>query len=119
VSAIYAQQTGCDTNRPSPRPVTTMDVRRWSAIKTARAPLSQPEGLKLRDVDIFIIESRCKGCSYCIEFCPKKVLEEGKKLNAIGIRPPRVKDSTLCVGCGVCENVCPDFAIYLLDKKGV
>jgi len=23
----------------------------------------------------------------------------------------------LCVGCGVCEEICPDFAIFLVDKK--
>jgi 2-oxoglutarate ferredoxin oxidoreductase subunit delta len=44
--------------------------------------------LKLRNADIVIIEERCKGCKFCIEFCPKDVLEEGKKFNARGIRPP-------------------------------
>jgi 2-oxoglutarate ferredoxin oxidoreductase subunit delta len=94
----------------------TGSVREWSAAKPARQPISPPQMLKLRDADIFILEERCKGCSYCIEFCPRDVLEESRKLNAIGVHPPRVRDSTLCVGCGVCEDVCPDFAIYLLDK---
>jgi NAD-dependent dihydropyrimidine dehydrogenase PreA subunit len=38
------------------------------------------------------------------------------KVNQIGIHPPQVKDSLLCVGCGVCEDICPDFAIFLIDK---
>ncbi len=92
-------------------------VRQWKATKPARLPLFTQQPLKLRDADLVVIEERCKGCSYCIEFCPRKVLEPSKKLNKIGIHPPRVKDSTLCVGCGVCEEICPDFAIYLVDKK--
>jgi NAD-dependent dihydropyrimidine dehydrogenase PreA subunit len=30
---------------------------------------------------------------------------------------PRVRDLDLCVGCGVCEEICSDFAIFLVDKK--
>ena len=113
MSTIYAQQVSSET---SPR---GSGIKQWSTPKPSRRPILPPQNLKLRDADIFIIEERCKGCSYCIEFCPKDVLEESKKLNTIGIHPPRVKDSTLCVGCGVCENVCPDFAIYLVDKVKV
>jgi 2-oxoglutarate ferredoxin oxidoreductase subunit delta len=91
-------------------------VRRWTPTRPSRLPLSPQEELKLRDVDIILIEDRCKGCSYCITFCPRKVFEESKKINQIGIHPPRIKDSSLCVGCGVCEDICPDFAIFLMDK---
>jgi 2-oxoglutarate ferredoxin oxidoreductase subunit delta len=82
-----------------------------------RRPIAPPQVLKLRNVDIVIIEERCKGCLFCIEFCPKDVLEESKKFNARGVRPPRVKDAELCVGCGVCEAICPDFGIFLVDKR--
>jgi 2-oxoglutarate ferredoxin oxidoreductase subunit delta len=92
-------------------------VREWSPARPVRNPILPPQGLKLRDVDIFVIEDRCKGCSFCIEFCPKKVLELSEKLNQIGIHPPRVRDSSLCVGCGVCEEICPDFAIFLINKE--
>ena len=79
-------------------------------------PVLQPQGLKLRDADIFIIDERCKGCNFCIEFCPRDALETSKKVNQIGIHPPQVRDNLVCVGCGVCEDICPDFAIYLIDK---
>jgi 2-oxoglutarate ferredoxin oxidoreductase subunit delta len=92
-------------------------VKEWSPAKSSRLPLFPPQALKLRNVDIVIVEERCKGCKYCIQFCPRKVLEEGKKLNQIGVHPPRVKDSSLCVGCSVCEEICPDFAIFLVDKE--
>jgi 2-oxoglutarate ferredoxin oxidoreductase subunit delta len=91
-------------------------VKKWTSIKSARQPIFPREGLKLRNVDIFIIDDRCKGCSFCIEFCPRKVLEQGKKLNKIGVHPPQTKDTSLCVGCGVCEDICPDFALFLVDR---
>ena len=92
-------------------------VRQWKPTISGRVPIFPQQPLKLRDATLVIIEERCKGCSYCIEFCPRKVLELSKQLNKIGIHPPRVKDSSLCVGCSVCEEICPDFAIFLVDKK--
>ena len=92
-------------------------VKPWSPARPGRTPTRPPEGLKLRDSDIFIIDERCKGCNFCIEFCPRDVLETSKKVNQTGVHPPQVKDSSLCVGCGVCEDICPDFAIFLIDKK--
>ena len=91
-------------------------VKPWTPTRPSRKPVQPPEGLKLRDSDIFIITDRCKGCNFCIEFCPREVLETSKKVNQIGVHPPQVKDSSLCVGCGVCEDICPDFAIYLIDR---
>lgn len=86
------------------------------ASKFAKRPLAAPQMLKLRNVDIVVIEDRCKGCSFCIEFCPKDALEQDTKLNVRGAHVPRVKDSALCVGCGICEEICPDFAIFLVEK---
>jgi 2-oxoglutarate ferredoxin oxidoreductase subunit delta len=114
---VIAQQVDRGILRATADTVRTGLVKEWAPPKPARQPLLPPQGLKLRDVDIVIIDARCKGCSYCIEFCPKKVFEESKKLNEIGIHPPRVKDSSLCVGCGVCEDICPDFAVFLVDKE--
>ena len=56
--------------------------------------------------------SRCKGCSICIELCPKKVLE----LDEIG--KIKVARETDCIICGQCELRCPDYAIFVIkDKK--
>jgi 2-oxoglutarate ferredoxin oxidoreductase subunit delta len=95
----------------------TGGIRPWSPARATRVPVLPPQELKLRDVDIFIIDERCKGCNFCIEFCPRDILELSKKVNQIGVHPPQVKDSLLCVGCGVCEDICPDFAIFLIDKR--
>ena len=84
--------------------------------KLARRPFAAPQALKIRDVDVVVLEDRCKGCSFCIEFCPRDALEQDTKLNIRGVHAPRVRDPSLCVGCGVCEEICPDFAIFLVDK---
>jgi len=97
-------------------PVSEGNKKSSLAPKLAKRPLSAPQMLKLRDVDIVVVSDRCKGCSFCIEFCPRDVLEEDPKLNIRGAHPPRVKDSSLCVGCGICEEICPDFSIFLVDK---
>lgn len=63
--------------------------------------------------EIFIIDDRCKGCKFCIEFCPNDVLEESEKFNKKGYHPPVVPDPDKCIGCRLCEFLCPEFAIFI------
>lgn len=51
-------------------------------------------------------EKWCKGCGICVAFCPKDVLKitDGKVV---------IKDLDSCIKCGLCEERCPDYAIYL------
>jgi 2-oxoglutarate ferredoxin oxidoreductase subunit delta len=67
--------------------------------------------------EIHLIKDQCKGCGYCIEFCPKKVFEESNEINARGVYPPRIVDESKCILCGFCTAVCPDFAIYVVEKQ--
>lgn len=60
---------------------------------------------------VHIIKDRCKGCGFCVEFCPKKVLELSDEFNARGYHTPRVKSQT-CINCHLCELLCPEFAIW-------
>ncbi len=113
--AAVTQQVDRDTGKAT-LDGSSVFAREWRPAKPARRPILPEQSIKLRDVDVILLEERCKGCSYCIEFCPRKVFEESRKLNKIGVHPPRIKDSSLCVGCGVCEEICPDFAIFLVDK---
>ncbi|MEM3011157.1 MAG: ferredoxin family protein [Candidatus Bathyarchaeia archaeon] len=83
--------------------------------RTWRKPLDA-EKIKLPKAEIHIISNRCKGCGYCIEFCPKKVLEKSEKLNERGIYPPKVKDEKECALCSFCTAICPDFAIFTIEK---
>lgn len=67
--------------------------------------------------EIQIIESRCKGCGFCVEFCPVEVLEVSKEINQKGYHPPKVKDIQKCVVCKTCEYLCPDLAIFVTKKE--
>lgn len=86
-----------------------MPLRIW------RTPLDV-EKVKLPKAEIHIIKNRCKGCRFCIEFCPMKVLEESDEINERGVHPPRVVDESKCVLCSFCTAVCPDFAIFAVEK---
>jgi 2-oxoglutarate ferredoxin oxidoreductase subunit delta len=86
-----------------------MPVRLW------RTPLDT-EKVKLPKAEIHIIKDQCKGCGFCIQFCPKKVLEESDEINARGVHPPKIVDEDKCIICTFCTSVCPDFAIFVLEK---
>ncbi len=67
--------------------------------------------------ELVIMPERCKGCNFCIEFCPLQVLESSKELNSLGYLPPRLKANSRCTTCAFCQWVCPDFAIYCIKNK--
>jgi 2-oxoglutarate ferredoxin oxidoreductase subunit delta len=55
---------------------------------------------------------RCKGCGFCVAFCPSDALELSREFNAKGYHPPLLVDQNFCSGCDLCGLFCPDFAIY-------
>ena len=83
--------------------------------KTWRKPLDA-EKVKPSKGEVHLLKDRCKGCGFCIEFCPKDVLEESDEINKRGIHPPKVVDENKCALCGFCSAICPDFAIYTTEK---
>jgi 2-oxoglutarate ferredoxin oxidoreductase subunit delta len=68
--------------------------------------------VSLPPTEIHIIKDRCKGCGFCVEFCPRKVLELSDEFNIKGYHPPKVINKDECVGCDLCERICPEFAIF-------
>ena len=62
--------------------------------------------------ELFIIVDRCKGCNFCVEFCPNDVLVESTEFNKKGYHPPAIRNGLECNNCGICEVICPEFAIY-------
>ena len=61
---------------------------------------------------VHILEEWCKGCGFCVEFCPKDVLEFSKSFNEKGYHPPCVKSPENCNACTFCELYCPEFSIW-------
>ncbi len=66
---------------------------------------------------VYILDDRCKGCGYCIEYCPKHMLQFSKKFNKKGYHPPVAKNPDDCVNCHYCEIICPEFAIYSAEAE--
>lgn len=61
---------------------------------------------------IFVKTERCKGCAFCVEFCPTHVLALSPAFNAKGYHVPHLVDPDKCSGCDLCGMYCPDFAIH-------
>ena len=61
---------------------------------------------------VFIDWDRCKGCGFCIEFCPPKILAFSQEFNSHGYHPPYLVNEEACTGCDLCGLYCPDFAIF-------
>ena len=63
-----------------------------------------------------IAEKFCKGCGYCIKYCPKKVLSAEDGLNAKGYVKVKVANVQDCIGCLSCSTVCPEAAISVIKE---
>lgn len=63
---------------------------------------------------VYTIPSRCKGCNFCIEFCPKEVLEFSEGINNKGYHYPVVAKGKedQCIHCRFCDLICPELAIF-------
>jgi 2-oxoglutarate ferredoxin oxidoreductase subunit delta len=59
----------------------------------------------------------CKGCNICIEFCPLKVFDYSDELNRRGYYIPAVVNADACNECGICDLLCPEFAIILTKER--
>ena len=69
------------------------------------------------DQPVWINTNNCKACDICVSVCPAGVLsmvyEDSSTLGAmISIDHPES-----CIGCNDCELNCPDFAIFVADRK--
>ncbi len=81
-----------------------------------RAPLDQDKIKPVRG-HVKVHADRCKGCGFCIDFCPRHVLKESADFNLKGYHFPYAAQPDQCAGCGLCEIMCPDFAITVTAEE--
>ena len=83
-----------------------------------QVPGLAPKPKKVRGT-IYVNALRCKGCGFCIQFCPPRVLEFTSEFNPQGYHFPQLANPDGCTGCDLCGLYCPDFAIYgVMLKNG-
>lgn len=61
------------------------------------------------------LEQLCKGCSFCVEFCPKKIITLGETLNNLGYHYASITNMNSCNGCGICAMMCPEVLIEIKE----
>ncbi|MHC4779085.1 MAG: 4Fe-4S dicluster domain-containing protein [Planctomycetota bacterium] len=85
--------------------------------KIWRKPIDRAKKKAVRG-NVVIIHDRCKGCGFCIELCPRKVLEFSEDFNKKGYHPPKATHIDECLDCNLCEIICPEFAIFSVRADG-
>ena len=61
-------------------------------------------------ISVNIERALCKQCGFCVAFCPRKVL-------AMRDNYPTVVDIESCTACLLCDMLCPDFAVTVVDRR--
>lgn len=61
---------------------------------------------------VFVNLNFCKGCGYCVEFCPRKVFTMSDSYCDRGYHFPEVTNDN-CIACKTCEMLCPEICLYV------
>jgi 2-oxoglutarate ferredoxin oxidoreductase subunit delta len=80
-----------------------------------RTPLDADK-VEIPKGEVHVIEERCRGCGFCVKYCPKDVLEISQEVNRMGFRFPVATREDQCVNCGFCEIICPELAVWSTAK---
>jgi len=66
---------------------------------------------------VWVDTNRCKACDICVDACPAGVLSMKQEATSVLGAMIEVIAPEACIGCNECELNCPDFAIFVADKK--
>ncbi|NQV04061.1 MAG: 4Fe-4S binding protein [Candidatus Omnitrophica bacterium] len=59
-----------------------------------------------------IEKEKCKGCGFCVLYCPKACIVQEGIINKKGATPAVFLDKNKgCTGCSFCAIICPDLCI--------
>jgi len=66
---------------------------------------------------VWVDTTRCKACDICVAVCPSGVLSMKQEPTSTLGAMISIEHPESCIGCNDCELNCPDFAIFVADKK--
>lgn len=66
---------------------------------------------------VWVNENNCKACDKCVNVCPAGVLAMRPEVGSTLGSMIKVVNPESCIGCMDCELTCPDFAIFVADRK--
>ncbi|WP_294956414.1 4Fe-4S binding protein [Sulfurovum sp.] len=66
---------------------------------------------------VWVNTDRCKACDICVDVCPAGVLSMKQEPRSVLGAMISVIEPGACIGCQECELSCPDFAIYVAERK--
>ena len=66
---------------------------------------------------VWVNEDSCKACDICVSVCPAGTLAMQYDTSSTLEAMVKVVHPESCIGCNDCELSCPDFAIFIADKK--
>ena len=69
------------------------------------------------DVPVWVNKHNCKACDICVSVCPAGVLAMVYDASSVLGANISIQYPDSCIGCLECELSCPDFAIYVADRK--
>jgi 2-oxoglutarate ferredoxin oxidoreductase subunit delta len=67
---------------------------------------------------VSVDEKLCKGCYFCIRFCPMGVFVRSEVIGDLGYNLAKVEFPEKCTGCKACLLYCPDLAVAVEEENG-
>ncbi len=63
--------------------------------------------------ELTVVSMYCKGCGLCVDICPTGTLQLEDNIEGKFGVSVKVDAQEFCIGCKMCEQRCPDFAIFV------
>ena len=83
----------------------------------AKAPSEKKEaGRAKRRFKVEINKKLCKGCYFCVRYCPAGVFTKSDEIGELGYNLAKVEFPEKCTGCRLGLLYCPDLAIAVEEE---
>lgn len=66
---------------------------------------------------VSINDRLCKGCYFCVRFCPMGVFVRSDIIGELGYNLAQVEYPEKCNGCKACLLYCPDLAVVVEEDR--